>query len=86
MTKKKTKYCLRCHSEHPISKFIAPEDGNYFVHSVCNDCRELMKKRTNFLIKSDKKFHVSMGADYQATLMYREMLVKGGEAAERLFK
>ena len=86
MKKEKTKYCLRCHLEHPISEFTAPEGSNYFVHEVCNMCRELMKKRTDFLIKSDKRFHISLGADYQATLMYREMLVKGGEVAERLFK
>ena len=87
MTKKKTLVlCLRCGGAFPPEKFTPEEGSNYHVHNVCNECREFMTKRANFLIKSDKRFHTAKGMDFEVTSRYRHSLVISGTSAERVFK
>ena len=81
----KVKICLRCRKELPFSKFTSEEGSNYYVHNVCNECREFMRKRTDYLIKADKKFHAATMMDYDITHHYRNLLVTNGISSERLF-
>ena len=83
--KAKVKVCLRCRKELPTDRFTPEEGSNYYIHNVCNECREFMRKRTNYLIRSDKKFHSATAMDYDVTRHYRELLVTNGISSERLF-
>ena len=69
------KTCLRCPSTKNVSKFTPEEGSNYHVHNICNDCREFMEKRMNYLIKCDKKFHAARNESYEVTDAYRRRIL-----------
>ena len=79
------KICQRCRKEKSDSNFIT-EGNNYYLHNVCNRCRDFMTQRMNYLIGADKAFHSSAREDYEVTILYRKYLLDSKENIETLFK
>jgi len=76
--------CQRCRKELPESAFEV-EGTNYYLHHVCNHCREFMRQRMNYLIGADKAFHNSAREDYEVTVLYRKFLLNENIRTEDLF-
>ena len=83
--KDQQKRCLRCSENKPRSEFIL-DGGDYYLHNICNKCRDLMTARTNFLIAKDKEFHKSHKVSYEITFAYRKMLINNEQHVDVLFK